>query len=123
MTNLAGQECRDSNDFSPMEGINRERVAMNSEPLTVEINSVALELGRLRQLFEKQANESPYLDVEAAARFLCVNETTVLYYAKRQRLLAYHVVGKNLVFHRDDLTKFMKQVRRSEVRTQKGVSR
>ena len=84
-------------------------------PLTVLIDGVGRELAHLRQLFEKRINDSPFLDMEAAARFLGISVDSVEYYAKRRRLLPYHVVARKLVFHRDDLVKFMQRNRRPGV--------
>lgn len=87
----------------------------DTESLTTEIKSVASELRRLRQIFENRIIESPYLGIEGAAHYLCLSVDSVEYYAKRRRQLPYHVVGRKLVFHRDDLNAFMKRNRRPGV--------
>jgi len=75
--------------------------------------ALAQELKQLRQLFENRINESPFLGMEAAASFLCMTEESLRYYAERQRLLPYHVLGKgNWVFKREDLVKFIERFRR-----------
>jgi hypothetical protein len=83
--------------------------------LSVVMEGVGRELTRLRRLFENRIHDSPFLDMEAAARFLGISVDSVEYYAKRRRLLPYHVVARKLVFHRDDLIKFMQRNRRPGV--------
>ena len=91
------------------------RPKAGTESLTAVIKSVALEVRRLRQIFENRIIESPYLGIEGAAHYLCLSVDSVEYYAKRRRQLPYHVVGRKLVFHRDDLNAFMKRNRRPGV--------
>lgn len=83
--------------------------------LTRQIAAVVSELAQIRRLFENRINETPFLDIEAAASFVRITPASLIYYAKRARLVAYHVVGKTLVFHRDDLIAFMKRNRRPGV--------
>lgn len=87
----------------------------DTNALTISLREIASRLGDLVSVFENQASESPFLDIEAAARFTCLSVGSIEYYAKRMRQLPYHVVGKTLVFNRDDLVRFMGRFRRPGV--------
>ncbi|MFC1610705.1 helix-turn-helix domain-containing protein [Myxococcota bacterium] len=83
--------------------------------LTDLVSQLSSELRHLGELFENRIDDSPFCDIEGAARFLRIKPTSVERYAKRERLLPYHVLGRKLVFHRDDLIKFMQRCRRPGV--------
>jgi len=79
--------------------------------LTSLIAEVTSELHQLRLVFENRI-DTPFFDIEGAARFLRISPASLEYLSKRERRLPYHVVGRQLVFHRDDLLKFMETRRR-----------
>src|SRR5687767_14571038 len=89
---------RSHTNFGNAQGLTAVRKdggAMSSQPLPDDLlTEVAYELRRLRQLFENQVNESPFLDLQAAALFLRTTPESVRYWAERRRLLPYYVQQK-----------------------------
>jgi len=86
----------------------------NPGDLTGDLCAVASELSALRSLFENRISaEQSYLTAAEAAHYLRSTKQTVVYLAKRTKQLAFHVVGKSMVFSRTDLDEFMRRIRRA----------
>jgi len=84
--------------------------------LTDLLSEVASHLRHLRQIFENRIIESQtYLTVSEAALYLRASESTIEYLTKRTKQLAFHRVGKKMVFNRADLDAYMRRGRRAGV--------
>lgn len=79
------------------------------------MSAVALELPpevieeiarRAAELVHPASPESPWLDVESAARYLCAKPGRI-YELKARGEVPHHKDGTRLLFHRDDLDAYM----------------